>query len=74
MDNREKKEWLLNEILAAGLNIEGGLSPTPDFITILCPWGGSYRLRNTADRLRLFSKQVSKCYGYKNRRRARVNS
>ena len=64
MTRQEKGQWLLNEILTAGLNVGFLKEPDTLFVTFECPWGASYKVQNTAERLDWFAKKVRQSYGF----------
>jgi len=64
MTRREKGQWLLNEILTAGLNIAFLDNRNEVYVTFECPWGARYKVKNTVERLDLFAKKVRQAYGF----------
>ena len=64
MTSKEKGQWLLNEILAAGLNIPFLDNQNEVYVTFECPWGASYKVKNTVERLDWFAREVQKCPGF----------
>jgi len=64
MTANEKGDWLLNEVLHAGLNVDSGLGPSPEFVVFKCPWGASYKVLNTEKRLRSFAASIQRCPGF----------
>ena len=64
MTSKEKGQWLLNEILAAGLNIAFLDNKNEVYVTFECPWGAKYKVKNTVERLDWFAREVQKCPGF----------